>query len=153
MLSVASKEIRHDLFAEFTRGLGARRITKGSFVSAQSHLYPGAVCSGVLRRREEELLELLDAYQDNICVEFNYQRQNIIKRANTSLENTRLQTPHQSSSTFHPSPHSHPNLHFQRPPPSHQRTQSPTNTTPSHPTHHPIQKHRTGKVKPLADPA
>jgi hypothetical protein len=66
VLSVASEEIRHDLFAESTRGPGARRIAEASFVSAQSHLYPGAVYSGVLRRREEELLELLDADQNNI---------------------------------------------------------------------------------------
>ena len=66
VLSAALEEIGHNPFSESTFGLGARRIAEDSFVFAQSHLYRRAVYSGVLRRREEELLELLDAYQNSI---------------------------------------------------------------------------------------
>jgi hypothetical protein len=67
VLSAASEENGHNPFSESTSGLGARRIAEDSFVFAESHHpYSSAVYSGVLRRREEELHELLDANQNSI---------------------------------------------------------------------------------------
>jgi hypothetical protein len=66
VLFVTSKEIRHDLFGNSTRGLVARRIAKGSSISALFCLYPVTICSHVSTCREEEVLQLLDENQNNI---------------------------------------------------------------------------------------